>query len=382
MRQALRRSTFASFLSAEMDRKDKSLQLRVLDDSNVEPAPAVRLDNYETKKRRAKELKASEEYQRLDSPDGDKVELRTHQPGIDALIDAESVMLDTLEQNWAESAIRRQPIPWGWFALIVLVIVGAVLWSLTRVEKAETAAIRIRAETASAIVDEEMEERQAAELIDRIGTAVREFIDATSVEDRVRLVRQSERVAPLMRQYYADKPVDHGRFQSIKMLQPATLDNRGNFWMTTVALSNGEIHSLVLEIEESGEPRVDWETFVCHQPMPWDVFARQRPADVSLDFRVYLEKDNFYNYEFSNTEQWICFRLTALKSEETVFGYAKAESEVASALLRQFDRHGTERVSLLLRLTIPEGLQSQNGVVIEKLLCPRWLYLDPPDSGS
>jgi len=365
-----------------MAHEDKSLQLRVIDDSNLEPTPAVRLDNYETEQRRLSELKAIEESQRLDLPDGKKLELRTHQPGIDALIDAEMVMLETLEQDWGETTIRHQAIPWGWFALIALVIAGAVLWSLTRVEKAEVEAIRIRTETTKAVVKEEREEQEAAALIDRINTAVREFIDATSAERLVPLVRHPERVVPLMRQYYADKPVEQGRFKSIRMLQPVTLDNRANFWMANVALDDGEIHSLVLEIGESGEPRVDWETFVCHQPMRWDDFVRQRPSGASFDFRVYLEKDNFYNYEFADGERWACFRLTALGSEETVFGYAAVESNVARELLRQLERHGTERVSLLLRLTIPEGLQSRNGVVIEKLLCPRWLYLDPPDSGS
>lgn len=92
--------------------------------------------------------------------------------------------------------------------------------------------------------------------------------------------------------------------------------------------------------------------------------------------------DNFYNYEFTDAEHWMCFRLTALDSEETVFGYTDAKSDLARVLLQQLERYGKGRVRLLIRLTIPEGLQSRNGVVIEKLLCPRWLYLDSPDSGS
>ncbi len=383
-----------------MARKDKSLQLRVIDDSNLEPSsalrldnyeteqqerefsPAVRLDNYETEQRRAKELKDTEEIERLDSADGDKIELRTHQPGIDVLIEAESVMLDVLEKDWGDSFIRRQAIPWGWFALIGSVIAWAVLWSLARVDKAEIEAIRIRTETATAIMEEAREEREAVELIDRINSSVREFIGATTVEHLIQLVRQPGRVAPLMGHYYADKPVNQGRFKSIRILEPATLGNRGNFWMASVALDNGKVQSLVLEIGESGEPRVDWETFVCYQPMPWDDYARQRPSGVSLDFRVYLEKDNFHNYEFANDEHWVCFRLTAMEGQESVFGYAEADSDVARALLRQLERNDTDRVSVLLRLVIPEGLQSRNGVVIEKLLCPRWLYLVPPDSGS
>lgn len=373
-----------------MARRDKPLELRTVDDSKVEPAPAVRLENRETEER-AKDLKPvrlgplvgeAVVSKRLELPDRDEVELRTHQPGIDVLIEAASTNPEAVEENWGEAVIRRHPIPWGWFALIGLAILGAVLWSLTRVEKADTQAVRIRTETVTALEKEDLEEQEAAQLIDRLDATLRKFASATSVEAMARLVRQPERVTPLMRRHYADKPVSPGRLRAIKALQPLTLDNRGNFWVASVALGDGKTQSLVLEITESGEPRVDWETFVCYQPMAWDDFALQRPTGRSLDFRVYAEKDNFHSHEFADSDKWVCFRLTALDGEETLFGYAQTGSAEAVELLRQIEQQGGGRVSLILRLGIPEGLQSRRGVVIEKLLCPRWLYVDPPDSGS
>jgi hypothetical protein len=116
--------------------------------------------------------------------------------------------------------------------------------------------------------------------------------------------------------------------------------------------------------------------------MPWDDFAEQRPTGSSHDFRVYVEKDNFYSHEFSNAGQWLCFRLTALKGENTLFGYAPAGSDCAQEMLRQIELGGRGKISLILRLSIPEGIESRNGVVIEKLLSSRWIYIDPPDSGS
>lgn len=370
-----------------MARKDKPLQLRTVDDSNPEPAPAIRLDNRETegRAREPKPVRLGPQDEdlvsrRLDLPDRDEVELRTHQPGIDVLIEPETAPPELVEENWGEATIRRHPIPWGWFALIGMGIIGAVVWSLTRVEKAETQTLRIRSATETAIVDEETEEREAADLIDRIDRTVRDFIAATSVERLARLVRQPERVTPLMRAYYADKPVFPGRLNSIQSLQPLTLGNRGDFWVANVALSDGKSHSMILEIRKDGQPRVDWETFVCYQPMSWDDFARRRPAGSSKDFRVYVETDTFYSHEFANSEQWVCFRLTALDSEETVFGYAHAGSDEARSLLDLSGRNRGTMTSVILRLVIPDGLQSRHGVVIEKILCPRWIYLDPPDS--
>ncbi len=195
-------------------------------------------------------------------------------------------------------------------------------------------------ETQSSLVQEAKEEWEARQLIDRIEQTIRDFFNTTSVESRARLVRHPERVAPLMRQYYANQAVFSSRLKTIKTLQPLTLDNRGNFWMATVVLANGKTHNLVVEILESGAARIDWETLVCYQPMPWDDFVAQRPTGTSLDFRVYVEPDNFYSHEFGDSERWTCFRLTALDSEETLFGYVPAASDEAQALLRLLDQNG------------------------------------------
>ena len=373
-----------------MARKDKPLELRTVDDSTPEPAPAIRLDNRETEWR-AREPKpvrlGPSEVEagisrRLELPDRDEVELRTHQPDIDVLIESELSNADQLEEQWGEATIRRHPIPWGWFVLISLAIIGAVLWSLTRVDEADVKAVVIRTETESALVDEEQEEREAAQLIDRIDMTLRNFAAVTSVESLARLVRQPKRVLPLMQHYYADKPVYCGPLKSIKTLQPITLGNRGNFWVATVVLGDGEAHSLVLEIGDSGKLLIDWETFVCYQPMEWDDFANQRPVGTSLDFRVYAERDNFYSHEFADADEWVCFRLTVLDGEETLFGYARTGSPEARQMLDLIQTNQRGAVSLILRLGIPEGLNSRRGVVIEKVLSSLWMYMDPPDSSS
>jgi len=121
---------------------------------------------------------------------------------------------------------------------------------------------------------------------------------------------------------------------------------------------------------------------VCFQPMPWDDFARQRPTGEAWDFRVYAQPDNFYSHEFADSNQWVCFRLMAPDSEQALFGYARVGSAAAVELLDLVQSGGGGKVSVILRLGVPEGLKSRRGVVIEKVVSPRWLYLDPPDSGS
>jgi hypothetical protein len=137
---------------------------------------------------------------------------------------------------------------------------------------------------------------------------------------------------------------------------------------------------LIIEIDPAGKPLIDWETLVCYQPMPWDRFASERPAGSSMDFRVYVERDTFFSHEFSDADQWLCFRLTALEAEESMFGYVRADSEEARTLLEALVKNGGGRASMILRLGIPERLQSRQGVVIEKVLSARWIYIDPPEA--
>ena len=364
----------------------KPVELRAVDDEVAPVVDVVRLENQETARNPKEEpvrlgpLTANQEPSRLDLPNRDELELRTHQPGIDLLIDADNLNADLQEEGWGQGSVRSHPIPWGWFALIGLAIIGAVVWSLGNVREADDQADQIRMETESVLAKEEREEKEARELINRIEVSLRNFFNATTVDALARSVRQPGRVVPLMRKYHARNPVLRSPLRTVRVLQPLTLDNRTNFWVASVVLADAQLHNLVIEIDAAGNPLIDWETLVCDQPMPWDEYALKRPAGRSLDFRIYVERDIFFSHEFSDSERWLCFRLTALDSEETLFGYAAVDSLEAQTLLQLMEANGGRKTSMILRLGIPEGLQSRRGVMIEKVISPRWIYLDPPES--
>ena len=86
------------------------------------------------------------------------------------------------------------------------------------------------------------------------------------------------------------------------------------------------------------------------------------------------------SHEFADSSRWNCYRLTALDGDETLFGYAMADSEVAKSIVNLLNQNQGRKTSLILRLSVPEGVLSRSGVVIEKLLSPRWIYLDPPEA--
>ncbi|MEO5913054.1 MAG: hypothetical protein ABIS50_02395 [Luteolibacter sp.] len=370
-----------------MAREEKRIELKPVEESPVLKAPVVRLESVETQSRpkpvrlklQGEETKVS---QRLNMPSRDEFELRTHQPGIEVLIESDAPNPDLFEKDWGGASGHHKQIPWGWFVLIGSMLSGAVIWSLSQVNDSGSQAMQVREETATVLKKDAREEQEAGDLLKRIDTSTRRFFKATSIAEMLPLIRHPERVRPLMELYYAQFPVLPHKIVETRRLEPLTLDHQTNFWLSVLQLDDHKTRNLVLDVPDSGDPLIDWETLVCYQPMDWDTFARERPAKKSLDFRVYVEADNFYSHEFADSTKWTCFRLTALGAEESVFGYAKANEPLANGILDLVNRNQGRPCSLILRISIPEGLQSRSGAVIEKLMSPRWLYIDPPDSSS
>ncbi len=368
-----------------MAREEKRVELRPVDDLVERQAPIIRLESKETLERGqpmrlsvpTEENKTSH---RLDVPVPKDFEIRTHQPGIDALIESPAANPEFLEYDWGKKAAHHRSIPWGWFALIGLLLVGSAVWSLTQVQEANNQGDELVVSTKSVLENEARENLEASSLIEKIEATSRKFFAATSPEILARYARHPEQIKPLASHHYSTYPLVPSTTLRTQSLQPLTLDNRANFWMQSVQLQNHEIHHLIIEIDESGEPKIDWETLVCYQPMKWDTFALTRPSGTSFDFRVYAEADNFFSHEFTDSNLWNCFRLTALDSNETLFGYAKIDASASTELLSLLHQNQERPVSVILRVNIPEGIHSRRGIVIEKVMSPRWIYLNPPDA--
>lgn len=165
------------------------------------------------------------------------------------------------------------------------------------------------------------------------------------------------------------------------MFQPAMLDGVP-FWVVRAEVEDGAPENLLLEQIGEADAKVDWETHVCHQPIPWDRYVNERPAGVSMDFRVWAVRDTHFSHEFSDSGRWLCFRLTAKDSDEYLFGYAPADSEVAKVLDTYCAGAPKNLATVILRLHIPESSASPRGVVIEKMVEPRWIHVKDPSKDA
>jgi len=310
------------------------------------------------------------------NPSGEEV-LRTRsvEPDVGSLIEREA---QVMEESWATEAATGQTFAWGWVALVAGVFAAAILWSLTNLNKAGEESAKLVRATQSIIEKEKQEEIDAETQVSTIEAAVRHFLDSRSVEEMLRYVRHPERVRPLMEGYYADSSLKPLRFERFLSLEPLTIDYSASYWAVSCELEGAVQSQLMLESASVNEAKVDWETFVCYQPMDWDAFAKSRSEGYTGDFRVYVEKDQLHSHEFSDSSSFDCYRLTALNGDEVLFGYVPRGLGLGLRLDELTAGNENQGVPMLLRLHVPKDIKSPRGVVIKEIVSPRWFFMDNP----
>jgi hypothetical protein len=374
---ALRRTAFVVFVSRRMPEPDP--KLRVVDDE-AEKADngVVRLKaagtSFDQVERLAPE-KVVEDTERLESQPRSNFEGRSQEPGVEAILDQEEVA-ENVEQPWGVRDGRLAGVPYGWFVLVVVAVIAAGVWSATQVFKGEKGVEQRLAEVREKDEDDAAEDRAAHELVDRIEGLVRDYLAADTVEKIVPLVRHPERVKPLIEEEWKVRPKRALKFVRMTTFQAASIPG-GTFWIISAEARDAEPQSLIVEQIGEKEVRVDWETQVCHQPMEWGRYIAERPTK-AMDFRVLVTPDSHYSHEFSNAGRWRSYRVKTRGSEDSLVGYAPVDSDVARELDQYFQGNPNKVATAIVRLRIPAGSTSPDGVVIDKLLEPRWMYVTDP----
>lgn len=282
------------------------------------------------------------------------------------------------EEPWETQAVAEFRFPWVWVAVVACLFGIAILWSLINVKLGEKQRRDIARDALSIQEKDKKEKMDAESQIGVLEATVRDYFGSGSVEEMLRHVRHPERVAPLMEKHYAGKAPVPTRVVGMLSLVPVTIEKKATFWMASCDLEGSQRMQLALEVYPDKQVKVDWESSVCYQPMAWDEFATARPGGYTGDFRVFVKKDHFHSHEFADSEAHDCYRLTALDGEEALFGYVIRDSALAPRIAELVAGRNGLSLPVMLRLHLPNGLDSPRGVVIRELVCPRWLFVEDP----
>lgn len=178
----------------------------------------------------------------------------------------------------------------------------------------------------------EIKRRQQEFKMDEIQERVSSFLSSETVSDRLKYVRDSERVAPLMVSHYGGEQIDAEGFREMAK-DPVGLGK--GFVITSVQTADFITNQIAIERVATGEEveyLVDWESWVGFCDLSADELRATKPTDPQL-VRVLVSASNYYNYEFSDESKWACYKLELKDEDLTFLGYTERGSEVDHAFL-------------------------------------------------
>ena len=298
-----------------------------------------------------------------------------------AKVEEEDVYVD-IEEASASRFLKIPALGWFVFFGVMICILAIVFLKVFQSPSLVEETLELRAEILANKKEAEKEDQKVEDqqstrrLLEQITLCVKGYFIADQIEQKLNYVRQPERVKLLMEKHYQDHPMKTGEFRQFEKY--SALDIEGvPFVYAKVRLENGDSHDVLLEQLDDGSFRLDWESHVHYQPITWDEFVRQRPAEPMV-MRVAIKPDSFYAYEFRDNQKYDCYQLRARNSNEYIFGYVVKGSEL-SIQLRQFfmrSRRVTELKAepMILQLRFPQDGVSKNCVYIERLMAPRWVF--------
>lgn len=287
---------------------------------------------------------------------------------VDAILDVEEVDKDQLEKQWGTT---RMNFPVGWLVLIFGALVGLVLFVVQQMFDNKRDEAHQETKVVEKIEEAQRETLDADLLVRSMDRAVKGYFAAQTVADKASFVRFSEQIRGRMEQYYAKVPLESIKVRSVTDYSPLLQEGK-SFWRVKANFDGRPTQSILVEQRSESDVKIDWESLVDFQPMPWDEYAAQLP-EVSLVFRVQAVEDYRFLGEFADESRWVCYRLNAKNAETTLYGYLLRDSSDAHLLASNL---GKRAAQLMLRLQASSAISVKNTVVIDKVISTESYRLD------
>lgn len=249
--------------------------------------------------------------------------------------------------------------------MLLVLIVGGVIFSLNTAETPAPPPLPETVTTPTPAVPP-VALRSEAELAAEAEPLVRKFLEATTVEELLPLVRDPAVAEERIRAFYPGGKVEAPGLSKFNANDALAL--RDDFISASVTTGDHEEKSIALMETPQGW-KIDWESWVGWSTMPWETFISAKPTTGQV-FRVNLSEVDYYNFTFADETQWQSYRLESPDRSHSIYGYVAKGS-----MLEQQVRPGedSKNVTLMLSLKFPAGATSDSQVEIERFVTEGWV---------
>jgi hypothetical protein len=265
-------------------------------------------------------------------------------------------------------AIAAVPI-----ALLCLMVYGLIASLQDKEEvqrEPEITEAEVARESLSALEAAALERESSNQIYARVRAVAERFLNAASWQDRLALVREPDRVAPLMERFYADPDNPDGPVPHLPLPPEGKILVHESLLLISVGKEDRRTLPLALELTAPDEYRVDWESFVGFCEVPWNEIPDRRPIEPFL-LRAKVKPGNFYNFGFRD-DSWSNWHLDDRRGEQRLYGYAELNGVTESDLKLHLGR-SKKQVYLLLKVRFPEDAPSPHQVEITEVIAKGWV---------
>jgi len=192
------------------------------------------------------------------------------------------------------------------------------------------------------------------------------FLNATTVDELLPLVRNPQAAEPRMRRQYPDGIVPALGLTEFNITAESDVSSAVLHFMIRTRDHEDKILHFVTS---SDGTKIDWESWIGWSDMTWAEFRATKPT-TSQVFRLELSPVEYFNFDFKDESKWRSYMLLSPDQEHALYGYV----ELGGLVERQVRQAGEGGgILLMLALRYPENAASDNQVIIERFVNDRWV---------
>lgn len=206
--------------------------------------------------------------------------------------------------------------------------------------------------------------------LQEIDGVVKSFLESGTVEERLKWVREPERVKPLMIAHYEGTEIIAEGYRS---LDRSEISYRGQYLTGMVRTGDFLAYPVaIIREEKDGVVKylVDWESWSGFCEITPEKAQQQKPTEPFL-MRVLLRPESYFNYSFSDDTKWNSYQMRFRNSDAVFLAYGEKRSKQDEAL--DLIRKNGGSGPFLVRVRFPEGARADNQVEIVEVVGPGWI---------
>ena len=166
-----------------------------------------------------------------------------------------------------------------------------------------------------------------SEMLELAKPAIAGFLGAKSNEEALQYVRRARKVAVYMKKHYLPgsfQPVD---FDSLGPAEDCHLVYK-EFFVVPVTLADFSSRGVAIEIPQiaAGEWLIDWESWEGYSEMGFAELQVRQPKEPVL-IRSFVIQEDYYNFDFPDSDKYISFKMLDRRREEQIWGYLDRDTE-------------------------------------------------------